>query len=194
MNKSQLIEQVAERLEMSRKEAAEVVEAVIQAITESVAKGERVAISGFVIFEQVFRAARTGRNPRTGETVKIGAVTIPKFRPGTDFKNIVAGARDMTQRVTGGSGGAEAAEPKVAEKATAAKKTATKKATAAKKTATKKATAAKKTATKKATAAKKTATKKATAAKKTATKKATAAKKTATKKATAAKEAANPGS
>ncbi len=173
MNKSQLIEQVAERLEMSRKEAADVVEAVIQAITESVAKGERVAISGFGIFEQVFRAARIGRNPRTGETVKIGAVTMPKFRPGTDFKNIVAGARDMTQRVTGGgSDNVEAAAGKEATAATSAtaKKAPAKKATAKKATA-KKATAKKATAKK--APAKKTTTKKA-AAKKTTTKKAAA--------------------
>jgi DNA-binding protein HU-beta len=174
MNKSQLIEQVAERLEMSRKEAADVVDAVISAITESVAKGEKVAISGFGIFEQVFRQARIGRNPRTGETVKIGAVTLPKFRPGTDFKNIVSGARDAAQRATDTARnltGTADDSPAATEKAPAAKKTAAKKTTAAKKAPAKKSTTAKKApAAKKSTAAKKApAAKKSTTAKKTTT-------------------------
>lgn len=92
MNKAQLVDRVAQRLDISRREASAAVEAVIESITESVATGERVAISGFGIFEQAFRRARVGRNPRTGETVRIGAVTLPKFRPGQDFKALVAGS------------------------------------------------------------------------------------------------------
>lgn len=190
MNKSQLIEQVAERLEMSRKDAAEVVEAVISAITESVAKGEKVAISGFGIFEQVFRQARIGRNPRTGETVKIGAVTLPKFRPGTEFKNIVSGARDATNRATAtvrkatGQGEEEAAP---AAKKAPARKSAAKKAPA-KKAAAKKAPAKKAPAAAKKAPAKKATAKKAPAAATTAAKKAPA-KKAPTKKAAAAKPA-----
>ena len=114
MNKAQLIEQVSERLETSRKEAADAVEAVFESISEAVAEGERVAISGFGIFEQAFRNARTGRNPRTGETVKIAAITLPKFRPGQEFKTLVAGAKKAAK--------------KAPAKTAAAKKTAAKKA------------------------------------------------------------------
>ncbi|MDQ1307694.1 MAG: DNA-binding protein HU-beta [Actinomycetota bacterium] len=131
MNKAQLIQQVSERLETSRAEAAEAVEAVLDAITENVAKGEKVAISGFGIFEQAFRNARTGRNPRTGETVKIGAVTLPKFRPGAEFKSLVAGVR----------GAAKGSAP--AKRAATAKKAAEKKAAPVKAAAKKTASAAK---------------------------------------------------
>lgn len=98
MNKAQLVEQVAQRLDVSKREAAAAVEAVIESITESVATGERVAISGFGIFEQAFHRARVGRNPRTGETVRIGAVTLPKFRPGQQFKALVANSGSVVPK------------------------------------------------------------------------------------------------
>ena len=82
MNKAELIDKVAERLEVSRKQAAEAVDEVIASITDAVAQGERVAITGFGIFEKVERKARTGRNPLTGAIVKIKATNVPKFRPG----------------------------------------------------------------------------------------------------------------
>lgn len=104
MNKAQLVDQVAQRLDISRREAAAAVEAVIESITESVATGERVAISGFGIFEQAFRRARVGRNPRTGETVRIGPVTLPKFRPGQEFKALVASSASAVPRVGNRSG------------------------------------------------------------------------------------------
>ena len=179
MNKAQLIQQVSERLETSRGEAAEAVEAVLDSITETVAKGEKVAISGFGIFEQAFRNARTGRNPRTGETVKIGAVTLPKFRPGAEFKSLVAGVREA----------AKGSAP--AKRAATAKKAAAKKAAPVKAAAKKTATAAKSAATK--APAKKAPGKKAPAKKAPAKKapaKKTPAKKTAAKKAPAKKAAA----
>ena len=172
MNKAQLIEQVSERLETSRKEASDAVEAVFESISEAVAEGERVAISGFGIFEQAFRNARTGRNPRTGETVKIAAITLPKFRPGQEFKTLVAGAK-------------KAAVKKAAAKKAAPVKAAAKKAAAPAKAAAKKAAPAKKAAAKKAAPAKKAAAKKAPA-KKAPAKKAPA-KKSAAKKAPAKK-------
>ena len=188
MNKAQLVQEVSERLEIRRQEAADVVEAVLESITERVASGERVAISGFGIFEQVFRQARIGRNPRTGETVTIGAVTLPKFRPGRDFRNLVAGVREATGLGADGESDAEAAEAPEA-KAPAAKKT-TARRTTAKKTAPRKAPA-KKAAPRKAPA-KKAATK-TTAAKATPAKKAPAkkspAKKAPAKKAPAKKAA-----
>ncbi|MFZ5871152.1 MAG: HU family DNA-binding protein, partial [Actinomycetota bacterium] len=89
MNKGQLVEALEARLG-SRKAAVEAVDAVIDTIVRTVAKGERVAISGFGTFEKAARAARTGRNPRTGETVKIKKTSVPRFKAGTAFKGFVA--------------------------------------------------------------------------------------------------------
>lgn len=94
MNKAELVEALEIRLG-SRKLATDAVEAVIDTIVRSVAKGERVAISGFGTFERVARAARTGRNPRTGTPVKIKKTNAPKFKPGTAFKAFVAAPRSM---------------------------------------------------------------------------------------------------
>ena len=159
MNKAELIEEVAKALDDTRKAAGEAVEAVLEEITRTVAMGEKVAITGFGVFEKVDRAARTGRNPLTGAVVKISATSVPKFRPGAEFKSMVSGKK------------------KTAAKKTSAKKAPAKKAPA-KKTAAKKAPA-KKTVAKKAPA-KKTVAKKAPAkkapARKTAAKKAPARK------------------
>lgn len=96
MNKAELVEVVAERLENSKKEASDAVEAVLESIAQSVANGERVVISGFGVFERVERAARTGRNPLTGAIVKIKATSVPKFRPGAEFKAICAEGKSRT--------------------------------------------------------------------------------------------------
>ena len=98
MNKAELIDKVAERLEVSRKQAAEAVDEVIASITDAVAQGERVAITGFGIFEKVERKARTGRNPLTGAIVKIKATNVPKFRPGAEFKLVVSSGRATAAR------------------------------------------------------------------------------------------------
>lgn len=178
MNKAELIESLETRLG-SKKAASEALEAVVDAIIREVAKGNKVGITGFGTFEKISRAARTGRNPRTGTTVRIKKTSVPKFKPGTAFKTVVANPRALPK--TGNAGGrassAVAASP---AKKTTAKKTTAKKAAPAK-------TAAKKTTAKKAAPAK-TAAKK-TTAKKTAPAK-TAAKKTAAKKTTAKKTAA----
>lgn len=94
MNKSELIEAVTEKLG-DRKTASTAVEAVVDAITRAVAKGEKVGISGFGVFEKVDRAARTARNPSTGAAVKLKKTSVPKFRPGQGFKDIVSGARKV---------------------------------------------------------------------------------------------------
>ncbi|MCY7365743.1 MAG: HU family DNA-binding protein [Frankiaceae bacterium] len=94
MNKSELIEAVTERLG-DRKSASTAVEAVVDAITRAVAKGEKVGISGFGVFEKVERAARTARNPSTGAAVKLKKTSVPKFRPGQGFKDIVSGAKKV---------------------------------------------------------------------------------------------------
>src|SRR4051794_35344427 len=77
---------------MDKRAAENAVDAVFDTILRAVAQGEKVALSGFGVFEKVDRAARTGRNPRTGETVKVKKTSVPKFRPGTQFKGVVSGA------------------------------------------------------------------------------------------------------
>ena len=94
MNKSDLIEVVSQRLG-DRRTASTAVEAVVDAITRAVAKGEKVGISGFGVFEPVDRAARTARNPTTGAAVKLKKTRVPKFRPGQGFKDIVSGAKKV---------------------------------------------------------------------------------------------------
>lgn len=164
MNKAELIEALAVRLG-DRKTATAALDAVLAEVQAAVTKGERVAITGFGVFEKRVRGPRTARNPRTGETVKVKKTSVPTFRPGAGFKEMVASGR----------------VPKTAAaKKTAAKATATKAATA-KKAATK--APATKAATKKAAptkAAKATKATSRTAAKGTSAK-ATAAKKSAAK-------------
>jgi DNA-binding protein HU-beta len=98
VNKAELIDRLAARLDTSKKEAAEILDAIIDEITGAVAKGEKVALTGFGVFEKAFRAARTGRNPLTGEPVKISATSVPKFRPGADFKATVAGGKKPAKK------------------------------------------------------------------------------------------------
>jgi DNA-binding protein HU-beta len=88
VNKSELIDVVAERIG-DKRVATAAVEAVVDTITRAVVAGERVAISGFGVFEKVERAARTARNPATGAVVKLKKTSVPKFRPGQGFKDIV---------------------------------------------------------------------------------------------------------
>ncbi|MCW2758721.1 MAG: hypothetical protein JWO46_2467 [Nocardioidaceae bacterium] len=188
MNKTQLIDALAANFEGNRKAAQHALESVLDTITREVARGEKVAITGFGSFEKRVREARWVRNPRTGERLLADKVAIPKFNPGADLKSVVAGLRELPQlafdTAAAAMPGAKKPAAKPAAPAPAATKAPAKKAPAAKKTAAKKTTATKKTAAKKATATKKTAAKKTTATKKTAAKKTTATKKTAAKKAT----------
>ena len=94
MNKAELIEAIADRVG-DKKAAAAAVEAVVDAVTTAVAKGEKVAIAGFGVFEKVDRAARIARNPATGAQVKLKATSVPKFRPGQGFKDVVSGAKKV---------------------------------------------------------------------------------------------------
>jgi len=158
VNKAQLIDRLSGQLG-SKKAATDAVEAVLDHITRAVASGERVALTGFGVFEKVARPARTGRNPRTGETVKIKKTTVPKFKPGQGFKDVVSGAKKLPRvaatAARSASGSRAAAGTSTAKKATksTAKKTTAKKSTA-KKTAPARKTAAKKSTAKKATARK----------------------------------------
>ncbi|MGV9906458.1 HU family DNA-binding protein [Streptomyces sp. NPDC003388] len=190
MNKAQLVEAIADKLG-GRQQAADAVDHVLDAIVRAVVAGERVSVTGFGSFEKVDRPARYARNPQTGERVRVKKTSVPRFRAGQGFKDLVSGSKKLPR---GGEvsvkkapkGSLSGAPPTIAK--AVGKKAATKKTTAAaKKAAAKKATpAAKKTtaAAKKTTAKKTTGTK--AAAKKTTTAK-VAAKKTTAKKAPAKK-------
>ena len=92
MNTAELIDAIRDRLGVDKRAAEHAVDAVFDTIQRAVAQGEKVALTGFGVFEKVDRAARTGRNPRTGETVKVKKTSVPKFRPGSQFKGVVSGA------------------------------------------------------------------------------------------------------
>ncbi|RMG31234.1 MAG: HU family DNA-binding protein [Gammaproteobacteria bacterium] len=89
MNKTELIATVAERAGMSRAEAAKAVDALLASIAEALGRGEAVSLVGFGTFEVRERAARTGRNPRTGETLEIPAARVPAFKAGKALKDAV---------------------------------------------------------------------------------------------------------
>lgn len=94
MNKADLIEAMTARLG-DRKAATVALDAVLSEIQNAVTKGDKVAITGFGVFEKRIRAARTARNPRTGEAVKVKKTSVPTFRPGTGFKDMVAAGRGV---------------------------------------------------------------------------------------------------
>lgn len=89
MNKSELVKSVAEKADLSRKDATDAVDAVFGAITEALSKDEKVQLVGFGSFEVRSRAERKGRNPQTGEEIKIPATLIPAFRPGKTLKDAI---------------------------------------------------------------------------------------------------------
>ncbi|WP_328842229.1 HU family DNA-binding protein [Nakamurella leprariae] len=95
MNKTDLINQLAERLDGDKKTAQAAVEGFIDLVQREVHKGSSVSISGFGVFEKRARAARTARNPRTGESVKVRKTNVPAFRPGKYFKDVIAGSIKM---------------------------------------------------------------------------------------------------
>ena len=95
VNKSQLIDTLAARFEGNRKQAAHALESVLDTITREVAKGEKVAITGFGSFEKRVRDARWVRNPRTGERIKAKKTAVPKFSAGADLKAVVSGAKKL---------------------------------------------------------------------------------------------------
>ena len=95
MNKTDLINQLADRLDGDKKAAQTAVEGLIDLVQREVHKGSSVSISGFGVFEKRARAARTARNPRTGEAVKVKKTTVPAFRPGKYFKDVISGTVKM---------------------------------------------------------------------------------------------------
>ena len=89
MNKTELVAAVAEQGEVSKKDAEKVLKAFVDVVTEELKKGEKVQLVGFGTFEVSERAAREGRNPRSGEIMKIAASKAPKFKAGKALKDIV---------------------------------------------------------------------------------------------------------
>lgn len=91
MNKTELVKKVAAENDLSQKKAAEVVESVLNAVVDSVAAGDPVALLGFGTFSLKHREARTGRNPATGEAMEFAASNAPVFKAGKAFKDKVNG-------------------------------------------------------------------------------------------------------
>ena len=89
MNKNELIAAVAEKAELSKKDAEAAVTAVVDAITESLCQGEKVQLVGFGSFEVKERAARTGKNPATGAEIEIPASKAPVFKAGKALKDAI---------------------------------------------------------------------------------------------------------
>ena len=90
MNKAELIAAVAEKAGLSKKDSEAAVTAALDAITAALEDGDKVQLVGFGSFEVKSRAARTGRNPKTKETIKIAASKVPAFKPGKALKDAVA--------------------------------------------------------------------------------------------------------
>ena len=88
-NKAQLIDNVVEKTELSKKDATAAVDAVFETIRETLSEGEKVQIIGFGNFEVRDRAARKGRNPQTGEEIQIPATKVPAFKAGKALKDAV---------------------------------------------------------------------------------------------------------
>jgi len=93
MNKNELIAEVAKKAELTKAKAAEAVDAFIASIEKSLKKGQDVRLVGFGTFSVVKRKATEGRNPRTGDVIKIAASKQPKFKPGKGLKDLVNGKK-----------------------------------------------------------------------------------------------------
>jgi DNA-binding protein HU-beta len=139
MNKTELTAKMADLLDGDKRLASTAIEGFIDLVQREVKAGRKVSISGFGVFEKRERAARTARNPRTGEAVKVKKTNVPSFRPGTLFKDIVAGkvklpkagtvlpARNLASVAKGGdTAPAKSVPAKAAAKPAAPKKAAAK--------------------------------------------------------------------
>ena len=90
MNKGELVDKVADKAEVTKKQADAVITAAVEAIMETVSSGDKVTLVGFGSFERRDRKEREGRNPKTGDTMVIPATTVPAFSAGKLFKEMVA--------------------------------------------------------------------------------------------------------
>ena len=89
MNKAQLIEKLAEKTKLSKSQTEELLDATLEIIQKTVAKGDDVKLVGFGTFSKLARKARNGRNPKTGAPVTIPGSKVPRFKPGKDFKDLL---------------------------------------------------------------------------------------------------------
>ena len=90
MNKAQLVERLAEKTKVSKTQSELFLDATLEIIQRSVAKGEDVKLVGFGTFSRLSRKSRKGRNPKTGEAFEIPGGKVPRFKPGKDFKDHVS--------------------------------------------------------------------------------------------------------
>lgn len=90
MNKGELVDAIAEKAQVTKRDADAILTAAIDAIMEAVAEGEKVTLVGFGSFEPRKRAAREGRNPQTGKTISIPETVVPAFSAGKGFKDLVS--------------------------------------------------------------------------------------------------------
>jgi DNA-binding protein HU-beta len=98
MNKNELIEAIAAKTDSSKAEAERAVRALQEIISETLQKGESITLPGFGTFEVRDRGERTGRNPRTGEELKIAASRVPAFKPGSTLKGAINDSENKSNR------------------------------------------------------------------------------------------------
>jgi len=89
MNKAELISAIATKTKMSKSQIENYLDATLIIIQKTVSMGEEVKIVGFGSFSKILRKSKTGRNPKTGQTVNVPKTTVPRFKPGKDFKDLV---------------------------------------------------------------------------------------------------------
>jgi len=89
MNKGQLIEKLAEKTELTKTQSEIVLDAALEIIQKTVARGDDVKLVGFGTFSRLSRKSRSGRNPKTGQPVTIPGMKVPRFKPGKDFKELL---------------------------------------------------------------------------------------------------------
>ncbi|NJL56184.1 HU family DNA-binding protein [bacterium] len=102
MNKGELVDKVAEKANITKKEADKVISVTFESIMEAVSKGEKVTLVGFGTFEARGRQAREGRNPKTGDKMTIPATTVPAFSAGKLFKEKVAEEKEEKEEKVAG--------------------------------------------------------------------------------------------
>ena len=93
MNKNDLISAIAKSAKLSKKQASGSLQATLDAVVDALRKGQKVALIGFGTFSTAMRKARKGMNPKTGQAMKIAAKRIPKFKPGSQLRKVVAKAK-----------------------------------------------------------------------------------------------------
>ena len=98
MNKSELVDHIAKEIELTKVQAAKIVDTFTNAIVDTLKKGDEVRLIGFGTFSVAERKAREGKNPQTGEKIKIAAKRVPKFKPGKDFAEQVNSSKKSSKK------------------------------------------------------------------------------------------------